>query len=130
MESTAQICLSSRDAELRFDWLGFDGDDCFREFSVTYRSGADEQRFEFGPCAVRGLRKLSCFFSDPAQESAGMGFRNPDIRYCDISREAGGYRVVVRYDGNGLHEEFLLGSPSLHMENKFLKDYYGDDDEG
>ena len=65
MERTAQIRLESRDSELCFNWLGYDGDDCFQDFHLTCRLGTAEQPFDFGPCVVWGLRKLSRFFSDP-----------------------------------------------------------------
>jgi hypothetical protein len=74
MTRTAHIRLQSSDVEMRFDWLDYDGDDCFRDFHVTYVSGRDERRFEFGPCVLWGLRKLSRFFADPAQQTAGLGF--------------------------------------------------------
>lgn len=123
MERTAHIRLESRDAEMRFDWLGYDGDDCFQDFHVTCRSGADERRFEFGPCVVWGLRKLSRFFSDPTKQSAELGFRHPDIRHCDVYRAEDGYKLVVHYEGSGFHEELHIERPSVHVANEFLRAY-------
>lgn len=126
MERTAHICLQGTDTELRFDWLGYDGDDCFRDFHVTVRSRSGERRFEFGPCVVWGLRKLSRFFSDPTQQNAELGFRHPDIRHCDLHRAGDGYRFVVRYEGSGLHAEFHVDRPSVHIGDEFLRAYDAD----
>jgi hypothetical protein len=123
MERTAYIRLESTDTELRFDWLDYDGDDCFRDFHVTSRSGAGERRFEFGPCVVWGLRKLCRFFSDPTQQSAELGFRHPDIRHCDVHRTGDSYRLVVRYEGSGMHEELHIERPSVHLGDEFLRAY-------
>ncbi|MES2709278.1 MAG: hypothetical protein V4726_21960 [Verrucomicrobiota bacterium] len=123
MEHTAHIRLRSGDTEMRFDWLGFDGDECFQDFHVTYVSGGDERRFEFGPCVVWGVRKLTRFFTDPTQLTAGLGFRHPDIRYCDVHRSGESYRLVVRYEGSGLHEELHIERPSVHVADEFLGAY-------
>ena len=123
MERTPHIRLQSSDAEMRFDWLDYDGDDCFRDFHVTYVSRDGERRFEFGPCVVWGLRKLTRFFTDPTKQTAELGFRHPDIRHCDLHRAADSYRLVVRYEGSGLHEELHIERPLVHVADEFLRAY-------
>ena len=122
MEHTAYILLQSRDVEMRFDWLGFDGDDCFEDFHVTYVSGSGAQRFDFGPCVVGGLRKLTHFFSDPTKLVVESGFRHPDVRLCEVYREDESYRVVIRFEGSGLHEELHISQPWVQV-GAFLKEY-------
>ena len=121
MEHTAYILLQSKDAEIRFGWLGFDGDDCFDDFHVTYVSGGDTRRFDFGPCVVAGLRKLARFFSDPTEQVVESGFRHPDVRLCEVRRDDESYRVVIRFEGSDLHEELHIQQPSIQF-GPFLKE--------
>jgi hypothetical protein len=110
---------------MRFDWLGFDGDDCFEDFHITFCEGGPSIHFGFGTCAVRGLKEVARFFSDASQTTVGGGFRHPDIRYYDLYRSGEDYRLVVRYEGSGLHEEIWIRQPAVHVADQFLKEYYG-----
>ena len=123
MRDNAQICINDATTEVRFVWAGFDRDDCFNDFHIDVTGEFGTQRFSFGACAVHGLRKLSRFFRDNAQETASLGFRNPDVRECDISRTDGHYRIVVRFEGSGLSEECCVRKPSIQLEDEFLAEY-------
>jgi hypothetical protein len=115
MERAPHIQLTSEGTEARFEWSGFDGDDCFADFHVTVTAGGQAHRFEFGPCAAYGLRRLRRFFTDPTQTAAELGFRHPDIRHCDVYRSGENYRLRVRYEGSGLHKEFHISRPAVHI---------------
>ena len=125
MERAAHIQLKSGASEMRFDWLGFDGDDCFDDFHITVADDGQPRRFDFGPCVVRGLRKFVRFFGDTSQPTIGGGFRHLDIRYYDLHRSGEDYRLVIRFEGSGLHEEFHIHQPAVHIADQFLKDYDG-----
>jgi hypothetical protein len=122
MDKSASICVTG-DSEMQFEWFDFDGDDCFDDFHVNVTIGTVRARFDFGPCAVHGLRKLSKFFRDAAQTAASLGFRHPDIRHCDVYRTEDGYRLAVRFEGSGLQEEVCIHSPSVQIDDEFLKLY-------
>ena len=111
----AHIKVTSDGTEAQFDWAAFDGDDCFSDFHVTVLTERKSRRFDFGPCALFGLRKFSKFFTDPTQAEAGLGFRHPDLRYCDIHRSGNEYRLVIRFEGSGLHEEFCIRQPVVDI---------------
>ena len=123
VRDSAKIQVSDASTVVRFRWVGFDGDDSFNDFHIDVTRGAETQRFSFGPCAVYGLRKLSRFFRDDEQESVGLGFRNPDIRNCDVFRVGRSYRLVVRFEGSGLSEERTVRAPSIQLEDEFLVEY-------
>jgi hypothetical protein len=108
---------------MRFVWVGFDGDDCFNDFHIDVATESGTQLFSFGPCAVQGLRKLSRFFRDHSQKSVGLGFHHPDVRYCDIFRVDGDYRLEVRFEGSGLSEQTWVRKPSVHFGDEFLAEY-------
>jgi hypothetical protein len=110
------IRLKSDESETRFEWSGFDGDDCFSDFRIIVTTAGQSRQFEFGACALHGLRKLIKVFSDPNQGAAELGFRHPDIRWCDVHRLGNeDYRLIVRYEGSGLHEEFRFHRPEVHI---------------
>lgn len=124
MKTTADIRVKGNSAEAKFEWRGFDGDDCFNDFHINVTTEGETRRFDFGPCAVHGLRKLRKFFQDESLGEAGLGFRNPDVRTCDVHRAGDGYRLVVRFDGSGLKEEFLIDQPQLQIDDEFLRTVY------
>ena len=123
MEESTSIHLKDSLTDVRFEWSDFDGDDCFQSFQISVDEGNQSQKFDFGACANAGLRKLSKFFSDISQETTGLGFRNPDIRYCDLFRNGNVYRLVIQYEGNNLHKEFILNEPVIYIDDAFLKSY-------
>jgi hypothetical protein len=107
-----------------FEWLDFDGDDCFSDFHIDMISGTQSRRFEFGACAVNNLRKVSRFFRDQSLDTVGGGFRNPDVRYYDVFREKDGYRLSVHYEQTGLHEELRIPNPRTELDDEFMKSFY------
>lgn len=108
---------------MQFDWLDFDGDDCFNDFHIKVTTEADTRRFDFGPCVVSGLRRVSKFFRDETQSTTSGGFRHPDIRRFDLHRAEDGYRLVVRFEDSGLHEQFHIQRPLLQIDDDFLRQY-------
>ncbi len=57
MNTTAQIVLKNDEIEICLEWLGFDGDDCFKDFHITVKTNNQSRRFDFGECVIWGLRK-------------------------------------------------------------------------
>lgn len=111
--SDAEIRLVAPDMEVRFEWKRFDGDDNFADFQVVVSSSGTVDRFEFGDCVLRGLRKYLKFFADPSQTTAGSGFRYPDIRYLDVDRMSDGFQIKIRFEGGGLYREFDIQNPTI-----------------
>jgi hypothetical protein len=124
MRTTAHIHLKSDLIECRFEWLDFDGDDCFRDFRINVITETGSRRFDFGGCAVNGLRQFSTFFRSETREAVSGGFRHPDIRYYDLYREKDGYRLVVRFEGSGLREEFCIHNPRTEVDDEFMRTVY------
>jgi hypothetical protein len=120
VKNNAHIRINDATTEMRLAWLGFDGDDCFRDFRIDVASEAGTKQFCFGPCAVHGLRKLSRFFRDRSQASVGLGFQHPDIRCCDFVRADEGYQLRVRFEGSGLSEHFFVRNPSVQIDDGLL----------
>jgi hypothetical protein len=123
MEKISYIHLKSNLLEIHFEWHDFDGDDCFKDFHIIVRDEKTVTQFAFGPCAVFGLRKLRKFFSDRTQKTAGLGFRNPDIRYCDVFRKDSDYRLKIQFEGSNLCEEFVIKQPDICIDHHFSDIY-------
>jgi hypothetical protein len=123
MPPNALIKLETASDRLCFDWSGFDGDDCFGSFVISVFCNDHLHSFDFGACAVQLLRKMSRFLSSPSQPSVGGGFRHPDIRTYDLHRIDDGFRLVVQFEGSGLHEEFTLVRPTIEDSRAFLSAY-------
>lgn len=121
MRTSAFIRLKNESIQIGFEWLGFDGDDCFNDFHINVVTKTSTRRFDFGGCAVHGLRKVSRFFRDTGQTNVGGGFRNPDVRYYDLDRRDGGYRLVVRFEDKGLREEFNIQAPQMEIDDAFIR---------
>ena len=121
MENWASIQLRSRELEIRFEWVDFDGDDAFHEFHVDIVGGVETRRFEFGPCPVTTLRQFSDFFQDRL-ETASASFHCPDLRVCQLDRTDGGFHLQVRFDAGNQSEDFAIPSPSVTLDD-FLSQY-------
>jgi hypothetical protein len=125
LPSQASIRIHTKESEWRFNWRDFDGDDCFRTFQITVAESGRARDYDFGPCVVQAVRKLNRFLQDRSQATVGGGFRNPDIRYYDLYRSSDEYRLVVRFEGNVLHDEFVLSKPQMDLDAEFVRQYYG-----
>jgi hypothetical protein len=117
MERHAHIQLKAQSEEVCLRWAGFDGDDSFTDFHISVTRGGDTRHFDFGPCAVFGLRKMRRFFTEATQQTAGLGFRHPDIRLCDVFRSDDSYKFVVQFEGSGLREEFQIHKPKIEVSD-------------
>jgi hypothetical protein len=123
MKNNAHVRVKGHSIEMLFEWLDFDGDDCFKDFHVNVVNETNTQRFDFGPCAIHGLRKVCKFFKEITETTVSGGFRYPDVRSYDVQRIDDGYRVVIRFEGGGLHEQFYIPSPSVQVDDEFLEVY-------
>jgi hypothetical protein len=102
--------------EVVLAWERFDGDDCFEDFRITVIPlDADVRVYEFGPCAVRAVRKMKLFLSDKAQQSISGGFRHPDIRTYDWERRGSDLTLVVKLEGSGLTAEHVVKTPVISI---------------
>jgi hypothetical protein len=124
MKRTAHVYLRNDSTELQFEWLDFDGDDCFSDFHLNVITKGGTRRFDFGECVVHGLRKFIRFFRNEAQSKVGGGFRNPDIRCYDLHREKDGYRLVIHLEASRLCEEFYVHNPSMEIDDEFMRTVY------
>jgi hypothetical protein len=124
MKTTANIRIKGDLTEAQFEWCSFDGDDCFNDFHINVITESDTRRYDFGRCAIQGLRKLRTFFQDASLGEPSLGFRHPDIRYCDVHRADDGYRLVVRFEDSGLKEEHLIHQPQVQIDDDFLRTVY------
>lgn len=58
------------------------------------------------------------------ENTVSGGFRHPDIRYYDLYREKDGYRLVVRFEGSGLREEFYVRNARTELHDEFMRTGY------
>lgn len=125
MANSASIRVKDNDAEALLHWRNFDGDDSFRSFQINIINGNQTEQFDFGGCAVWGLRKSSRFFRGKL-DSAGGGFRFPDIRTYDLKRTDNGFLLQIRFEEANRSEEIRFTDPTVILEDEFLKEYDGD----
>ena len=123
VRDSAVIRAKDATKDIQFAWTGFDGDDCFTNFQIIATTEGGTEEFSFGSCAVYALRKLSRVFRGGSEASASLGFRNPDVRSCDVLRLADGYCIKVQLDGNRFSREFVVKNPSLELHDEFLAEY-------
>jgi hypothetical protein len=122
MKDSASSRITSDDSEAFFEWLRFDGDDCFSEFHIDIVSGIETRRFEFGPCVISGLRKPVRFLRGDL-DTTSSGFQFPDIRTYGFTRSEDGFLLQIRFEGSGMSEQFFFGKPSLSIDDELLREY-------
>jgi len=111
---TVKIEMKDKSLTVRLLWDRFDGDDCFDDFRITVAPSAGESRvYEFGPCAVRAVRKMKQFLSDPTIESVGGGFRHPDIRTYEWTRVGDDLKLIVKFEGRHSEAVHTLRNPII-----------------
>jgi len=124
--SGSSISLKTRDAEWTFRWTGFDLDDCFDLFQITVKDDDTRENYDFGPCMVSALRKLTRVFeAHLSEDAAGGGFRNPDQRFYELRKRGAEYNLIVRFPEKDLEKEFDLSQPEVTIDRKFLDAYDG-----
>src|SRR4051812_35086220 len=97
---TVKIQVKDESLAIWLWWDRFDGDDCFEDFRITVAPKAAESRvYEFGPCAIRAVRKMNQFLSDPTIPSVSGGFRHPDIRTYEWTRAGADLKLTVKFEG-------------------------------
>jgi hypothetical protein len=114
----AAIRVNNNESEWRFDWSGFDGDDCFHRSGLTVTEKGVTQCFDFGSSAVWGLRWLNRFFKDQSLEKTQGGLA--------VFRSGQDYKLAFEYDGRQV--EFHLKSPQIQLDREFIPKYDGDDE--
>jgi len=124
----ASISARAIKSEWKFEWSGFDGDDCFNEFNIVVLNFGNESRFEFGPAVVRSLRNLNRFFNEDDGKGVSGGFRCPDIRTYDLERKGEDFLLVLSTDNGKKKHEFSISNPEISCNTSFLKEYDGHDD--
>jgi hypothetical protein len=119
--NSAYIQLHDEATQLRFDWLGFDGEDSFADFRVTSTLAGQDTFFEFGRCPASGFRRLARFVPDLKRTQIYGAFRysDSDIRTYNLIHQPGN-RLDVHFRRNGLHEECRLQRPSVRVSDEFL----------
>jgi len=123
MKKNPSIQVESSGDVISFLWRDFDGDDCFDGFFIEVKQNGTTKNFDFGACAVYGLRKLSRFFRDSNQESVSGGFQNPDPCFFDVHRDGDTYLLSVRFERGGFSAQFKLRSALVTINDEFLIDY-------
>src|SRR5690349_3201008 len=103
LPKSAFIRVHNAESEWRFDWSGFDADDCFESFRLTITDRGVTRQFNFGSAVVWSLRWLNRFFADQKQEKTRGG-----LCVCRSSRD---YRMTFEYDKKP--QEFRLTNPEV-----------------
>ena len=115
MKLCSHILLVSPGLTARFEWTGYDGDDEFDHLYIEIRTGADEERFDIGPCGIFAIDRLTRFFREASLSTVGGRGHHPEAHGFSISREGDDYRIVVRSDDPARCEEFRLHSPRVEF---------------
>ena len=125
MSESATIQVESVDHKVLFEWLDFDGDDCFRDFHIVVEDARGTERFDFGDCAIWGLRKCVRFFQGRLDNASG-GFRFPDIRTYELTRIEEGFLLQIVQEGTNRSERFHVRKPTLTFDDQLLEEYDAD----
>jgi hypothetical protein len=115
---SASILIRNSESEWRFDWSGFDGDDCFENYRVTITARGVARHFDFGRAVVWSLRWLNRFFADQKLEKTQGGL-------C-VYRSGRDLRMVLEFDQ--AQQEFHLINPEVQLDREFLPRYDGEDE--
>jgi hypothetical protein len=118
MPKQATIRAHNNEAEWRFDWSGFDGDDCFQSYRLTVTERGVTRSFDFGAAIVRSVRWLNRFFKDQSLEETRGGI--------SVCRSGQDYKMAFEIDGK--QEEFHLKSPEVQLDREFIPRYDGEDE--
>ena len=116
LSKSVNIVLNDEALSVVLAWDRFDGDDGFEDFRIVVTPlGSDSRIYEFGPCAVRAVRKMKQFLADQAQQSVGAGFQFPDVRTYDWYRCGSDLKLVVRFEGSRFDAQYALESPAVQV---------------
>ena len=120
----SRIVLRGETSTVAFLWRKFDGDDGFDEHVVEFHGRGSSTPYEFGGCAVAGLRKLSKFLDSPLETSVQSGFRNPMSMDYRIDRNGPDYVLRIEIEGKEAVEYRVL-RPSVSIDRDFIDRYDG-----
>jgi hypothetical protein len=122
LNDSASLTLGTPSANLRFDWLEYDGDDCFAQHVITYSGRDGTKTFNLGACATRCIRKIESLLNAET-ESVGFGFRVPEIIYYDIDRTDDSLKLHVYSDELGLDAEMQVALTEVAFDMPFRRYY-------
>jgi hypothetical protein len=116
LPSQATIRVHSNESEWRFEWSGFDGDDCFNGYRLTVTENGTERSFDFGAAVVWSLRWLNRFFKDQSMEKTRGAI--------SVVRVGQDFKLTFVHDGK--QEEFHLKRPEVELDREFIPKYDGE----
>jgi hypothetical protein len=87
VKTSADIRIEGDSIEVSFEWRDVDGDDCFNDFHINVITETGTRRFDFGGCAVNGLRQFSRFFRARNKTYFHDGIGSWGARCLFVSRE-------------------------------------------
>jgi len=114
---SASIRVRGSESEWRFDWSGFNGDDCFESFRATITDRGETRQFDFGSAVIWSLRWLNRFFADQTQTKTQGGL--------SVYRSGQDFRMVFDHDKK--QHEFHLTRPEVQLDREFLPRYDSED---
>lgn len=101
MNDSATLTLGTPIVNLRFEWLEYDGDDCFGKHRITYNGTDGTKTFNFGPCAIYCIRKIESILSTKTG-SVKFGFRIPEVISYDVDWTDDSLKLHIHSDELGL----------------------------
>ena len=125
MSESANIREEGSGYAILFEWLDFDGDDCFRDFHIEIVNGTAIERFDFGDCSIGILQRSVRFFRGQF-DKADFGFKFPDIRTYDLTRTEDGFSLEISLEAANRFEQFWIRKPTLTFADELLREYDAD----
>ena len=122
MNDSATLTLGTPTVNLRFDWLEYDGDDCFAQHRITYNGTDGSKTFNFGACATRSIRKFESLLGNKTA-SVGFGFRIPEVIYYDIDRTDNSLKLHIHSDELGLDAKMQVDLADVAFDKPFRRYY-------
>ena len=123
MKTSAEIRIKGDSTEVSFEWRDFDGDDCFNDFHINVITETGTRRFDFGGVPSTAFDNSAGSLGTRRRTRSAEASATP-IRYYDLYREKDGYRLVVRFEGSGLCEEFCFRNPRTQIDDEFMRTVY------
>ncbi len=119
---SATLTLGTPSVNLRFDWLEYDGDDCFGQHRITYNGTDGAKTFNFGACATLCIRKLESLLSNKTG-SVGFGFRIPEVIYYDIDRTDDSLKLHIYSEELALDAKMQVDLADVAFDKPYQRYY-------
>lgn len=120
-ENNVILTLGAPDARLQNCWQRFDGDDCFESHTIEFTDAHGVQRFEFGACVIRCVRKFQ-WLVNGEKDSVGCGFRIPEIIYYDVERRDDLLQIRVYSDELAIDTLLTVKFEDIDFTNPFRQE--------